>query len=122
MAYTIDTSELRKLAADLEKEGTRAGADVSAAVKKSAEAVKKTAAGIAPKRTGTLAASIGIDMYGDGRSVGVTAVIGPLARYGIFVEKGTSKMAPQPYMEPAFSAESPRLEQAIAEISGRVLS
>ena len=122
MAYTIDTSELRKLAADLEKEAPRVGADVSAAVKKSAEAVKKAAAEIAPKRTGTLAGSIGVDTYGDGRSGGMTAVIGPLARYGIFVERGTSKMAPQPYMEPAFSAESPKLEQALTEIAGKVLS
>ena len=122
MAYTIDTSELRKLAADLDKEGPRAGADVSAAVKRSAEAVKKAAVEMAPKRTGELAGSIGVDMYGDGRSSGVTAVIGPLARYGLFVEKGTSKMAPQPYMEPAFSAESPKLEQSIADIAAKVLS
>lgn len=121
MSYTIDTSELRKLAAELELESARVGRDVSAAVRESAGRVRDDARDRAPVRTGTLRDSIGADIYGDGRSIGMTAVVGPEAPYGLFVERGTSKMAPEPFMGPALDAEAPQLERAIAEIAGSVL-
>lgn len=121
MSYTIDTSDLRKLAADLQVESARVGRDVSAAVRKAAERVRDDAKNRVPVRTGALRNSIGVDTYGDGRSAGMTAVVGPVERYGLFVERGTSKMAPEPFMGPAFEAEAPNLERAIADVAGTVL-
>ena len=121
MSYTIDTSELRKLAADLDLESARVGRDVAQAVRESGERVRDDAKGRAPVRTGKLAGSIGVDTYGDGRSAGMTVVVGPSEHYGLFVERGTSKMAPEPFMGPAFEAEAPKLEAAIADIAGTVL-
>lgn len=31
----------------------------------------------------------------------VLYVVGPTAKYGVYVERGTSRMKPQPYLEPA---------------------
>ena len=121
MSYTIDTSELRKLAADLDLESARVGRDVAQAVRRSGGRVRDDAKGRAPIRTGKLAGSIGVDTYGDGRSVGMTVVVGPSEDYGLFVEHGTARMPPQPFMGPACEAESPRLEAAIADIAGTVL-
>ena len=51
----------------------------------------------------------------------MTVVVGPSEHYGLFVERGTSKMAPEPFMGPAFEAEEPALEKAISDIAGTVL-
>ncbi len=117
MPVTFDTSEVRKLSADLELGRERVGRETSAVVKAAAERVKGNAQGKAPKLTGALAASIGVDLYGDGRSVGMTAVIGPTVRYGLFVENGTSKMAAEPYMGPALAEEGPAFADELARVA-----
>ena len=116
MSYTIDTSDLRKLAADLATAGSRVGAATSKAVRESAERVKVDAARTAPRATGVLRRSIGVDTYGDGRSVGMTAVVGPAAFYGLYLERGTVKMSARPFMEPALEREAPAFEAAIAAV------
>lgn len=106
---TFDTSELRKLSADLEAGAQRVGRDVSAVVRASADRVKRAGQAAAPVGpTGNLHKSIGVDLYGDGRSGGMTAVVGPSVYYGLFVEHGTSKMAAQPFLGPSLAAEEPR--------------
>lgn len=122
MAVVFDSSEVRKLSADLVTGAARVGAETSRVVRASAERLKKSAQGKAPHRTGALAQSIGVDLYGDGRSVGLTAVVGPSVRYGLFVERGTSKMAAQPFMAPAFEEESPRFADDLAKVAGEVLA
>jgi len=118
----FDASEVRQLSADIERGAERVGRNVSQAVKASAERVKTAGQSNAPVGpTGDLRESIGVDMYGDGRSVGLTAVIGPTVRYGLFVEKGTSKMAAQPFMAPALEAEAPGFQKALADALGEVL-
>ena len=42
--------------------------------------------------------------------------VGPTTEYGPFLEFGTSKMIARPYMVPALESESPRLQEAIAQI------
>ena len=109
----IDSSELRKLEADLGSAGPRVGKKVAAAVRKGGLAVQRTGRANAPRATGDLAASIEATFYGDGRSGGITAVVGPTVRHGMFQERGTSRHAPQPFMGPALDAESPAV---VAEI------
>ena len=53
----------------------------------------------APVDTGTLKRSIGLKIE-DG---GLTAISGPTAHYGEYVEKGTRFMSAQPYMRPALN-------------------
>jgi hypothetical protein len=46
------------------------------------------------------------------------AEIGPTASYGIYVELGTSRMRPQPYLGPATEKHAPAFYRA-AEILGQ---
>lgn len=118
----IDTSELRKLAADLGSVGPRVGAKAAKALRDSAERVKKAGAAAAPRgATGNLSDSVGVDLYGMGNSAGMTAVVGPTEHYGRFVEVGTAKMAAQPFMGPAFADEEQRLVEAISKAAEGVL-
>ena len=125
MPIQFDASEVRQLSADIERGAERVGRNVSQAVKASAERVKTAGQSNAPVGpTGDLRESIGVDMYGDGRAVGLTAVIGPTVRYGLFVEKGTSKMAAQPFMpgdlaEVALPAYVAHLDQVLQSIYGK---
>lgn len=121
MPVKFDAAEVHKLSADIDRGKERVGRDVSQAVKAAAERVKKSGQSNAPKLTGALEKSIGVDMYGDGRSVGLTAVIGPSIRYGLFVENGTSKMAAQPFMGPALEEEGPRFAEELGKALGEVL-
>ena len=113
----FDASELRTLAADLGKAGYGATRKAQQAVRKSAIDVQNIAAERAPVDTGFLKASIGVDMAGDSLS----AVIGPSASYGRWVEEGTSRMAPQPYMSPALNAVTPGFVAAMESLGGEML-
>lgn len=121
MSVRFDASEVRKLSADLSIGRERVGRATADVVRAAAERVKSNAQGKAPKLTGALSGSIGVDLYGDGRSVGLTAVVGPTVRYGLFVENGTSKMAAQPYMAPALAEEGPRFSDEMAKAAEGVL-
>jgi HK97 gp10 family phage protein len=68
------------------------------AVKASGEQVAEEAKANAPVLSGALRDSIGVD------SSGLTAEIGPTVDYASYVEWGTWKDAPQPFMEPAAEA------------------
>ena len=113
----FDASELRTLAADLGKAGYDATRKAQQVVRKSALDVQTVAAEKAPVDTGFLKASIGVDMAGDD----LTAIIGPSASYGRFVEEGTSRMAPQPYMSPALDAVTPGFVAAMEQLGGDIL-
>ena len=82
---TFDMSELRELSADLGEAKNRVGADVSKAIRTRAKETQSSARRHAPRRTGALAESIGVDFYGDGRSGGMTAVIDPYGEGTSFV-------------------------------------
>lgn len=106
-----DVSELRRLAVDL---GKAASTDT---IRKARLAVQKAAADIeriaklkAPVDTGTLRNSIGSDIRG------LTAEIGPTIRYAPFVEYGTARMKPRPFLGPATTVVEPKFEAAIAAL------
>jgi HK97 gp10 family phage protein len=110
-----DFSEIYKLATDLGKAGAKAGFMASAAIAKTAHDIERDAKVAAPVDTGNLRNSISSDI------ARLHAEIGPTAAYGIYVEYGTSRMAPQPYLGPAFDRNAPGLEKAIGDIGGRIL-
>jgi len=111
----IDASSLRRFQADLGRASARAVPLASLAIRKTAHDIEATAKVFCPVDTGNLRSSISTDL-------GVlSAEIGPTASYGIFPELGTSRMAPQPYMGPAFDRHVPELEKAIDQIARSVL-
>jgi HK97 gp10 family phage protein len=110
----FDTSELRALSADLGKGAARTEPLAEKVVAKTALGIEADGKINAPVDTGHLMNSISSDVHG------LSAEIGPTANYGHFVEGGTSRMAPQPYMGPAADKWFPVLEQAITKI-GEVL-
>lgn len=65
----------------------------------------------APVDTGNLRNSIGASPDGELRWV-----IGPTANYGIYVELGTSRMRPQPYLAPAADRNTPGFVTAMQQV------
>lgn len=112
---SADASDLHNFAADLTKASGRAQAMGRQAVAKTAADITADAKKFAPYRTGNLRNSIGHDLRSD--STGVEAEIGPTANYGHYLEHGTSRMAPQPYLGPAFDRRVPSFEKAMGMIA-----
>ncbi|MFI8830546.1 HK97-gp10 family putative phage morphogenesis protein [Streptomyces afghaniensis] len=88
-----------------------------------AHALEKTARELAPKRTGDLQGSIKARVnYGSGKAW-VEIEPGKTREYAYYVEKGTSKMADQPFMGPAAQVHrrtgERELRQAVPRFLGR---
>lgn len=114
-AVSVDASEVRRLAFDLEKAPAAVTAKAGRAIAKTAHDIEADAKAIVPVDTGFLKNSISSDI-GE-----LSAVIGPTADYGLYVEEGTSRMGPQPYMRPAFDRRKEGLVQALERIVGDFL-
>ncbi|MDQ0756077.1 HK97-gp10 family putative phage morphogenesis protein [Arthrobacter sp. B3I4] len=108
---------LRKLSADIAKAAATTEARAQVVVRKTAYDIERTAKNLVPVDTGNLKGSIG---HSDARSVGRSGTlaieIGPTANYGVFVEQGTSRMAPQPFMGPAADTHEPAFTQAMQQL------
>lgn len=117
MGVSIDSSEVRNLQLDLSKVPAKLQRTAPAAVKKTLFDIETDAKVLAPVDTGFLEGSIGTDVDADGLGGGV----GPTADYGHYVEGGTSRMAPQPYMGPAFDRRAPGLVDALGDAGEDIL-
>jgi HK97 gp10 family phage protein len=111
----FDVSELRKLSADLGEADGKTTALASKVVAKVALDIEAAAKVAAPVDTGFLKNSISTTVEG------LSAEVGPTASYSMYVEYGTSRMRPQPFMGPAFDANVGKFEQAMEQIGGKVL-
>lgn len=100
---------------DFSAAGVRAVAAASSAIRETAFAIEAKSKMICPVDTGNLRGSISTT------TGHLSAEIGPTAEYGHFVEYGTSRMRPQPYMGPAADSELPLLEQRIDRLLGGLL-
>lgn len=110
-----DFSEVNSLAADLAKAGPRAVARAQVVIVKTAHDIESTAKQRAAVDTGMMRNSIGID-------VGVLqAIIGPTVNYAPYVEYGTSRMAPQAFMNPAADTHSRSFYAAMEQVAGGLL-
>lgn len=113
------SDDFASLTADLKNAGDKAQKMAGDAVAKTAADITNDAKVFAPVRTGNLKGSIGYDLMQD--SGGVGAEIGPTASYGIHQEHGTSVMAPQPFLGPAFDRRAPDFEKAMEWLTGEVI-
>ena len=119
---TGDASEFIALAAKLQTASGRIGGPVSAAVRKTALAIETDAKANAPVGpTGDLRDGIHTVFTGDGRGAVIDAAVISDEPYSGFVEEGTSKMAPQPFMTPAGDRHHPELGEALDKITGGLL-
>jgi HK97 gp10 family phage protein len=112
---SIDTGGLRSLRADLGKAAGQAVSRASQAVRKTAHDIEADAKVNAPVDTGNLRGSISRDIKT------LSTEIGPTANYGRYVEEGTSRMAPQPYMNPAADRRFPQFDAAMDQIAREAL-
>jgi HK97 gp10 family phage protein len=114
--------QLTRIGRDLAAAGPKAEALAAAVVQKSLADIEADAKAIVPVDTGNLRASISREITADtfrGAGGQFGGVVGPTAEYGAYVEYGTSRMAPQPYMGPAFSRRAPQFVKAMEQIPGK---
>ena len=114
---SIDASQLNALAADLGAVGPRVGRLANQVIRKTALDVERDAKQLAPVDTGNLRNSIGSSV-GIG---GLSAEISPTAEYAVFVEYGTSRMAPQAFMGPALDRNTPSFVKAVEQLAREAL-
>lgn len=109
--------ELRALSASLKSAGATITHRASLVVRRSAIALASHARANAAVDTGFMQSSI--DTAFD--SGGLAAIISPTAEYSVYVEYGTSRMPPQPFMSPALDAIEPSFISAMESLGGEVL-
>lgn len=126
MSVSADWSEVRALAADLSKAGPATASKAQQVVAKAAADVQRTGAATAQQlfkpppegaSTGATANSIGVDLE-DG---GLAASIGPTTSYAPYLEFGTRRMSPRPFMGPALDAVEPSFTAAMEQLGGDIL-
>lgn len=113
------SDDLRKLAADLRKAGPESQRLAAAAIRKGAADIIAGAQQRVPVDTGATKNSIGADIATSGTTV--QAVVGPTTHYAPYLEYGTRRMAPRPFMGPAADQVLPSVEEALAQIGGQIL-
>lgn len=107
--------ELFDLAADLGKASFAATRKASLVVAKSAHDVERIAKTRAPVDTGALRNSISATVHT------LSAEVGPTVNYAPYLEFGTSRMAPQPFMGPAADATEPGFVAAMEQLADGIL-
>ena len=126
MSVSADWSEVRALAADLSKAGPATARKAQQVVAKAAADVQRTGAATAQQlfkpppegdSTGATANSIGVDL----ENGGLAASIGPTTSYSPYLEFGTRRMSPKPFMGPALDAVEPSFTAAMEQLGGDIL-
>lgn len=105
-----DFSEVNHLAADLAKAGPKALLAAQRVIVKTAHDIEASAKQNAAVDTGAMRNSIGVD------TAPLNATIGPTVNYAPYVEFGTSRQAPQPFMGPAAERHTPAFYRAMDAI------
>jgi HK97 gp10 family phage protein len=115
ISISWDVSELNAVAVDLGAAGYRATLGAAVVVRRTALDIVGDGQMFCPVDTGNLRAGIGADI------APLSAVIGPTADYGDYVENGTSVMAPQAFMGPALDRRTPDFVTAMEHLAERAV-
>jgi HK97 gp10 family phage protein len=110
-----DVSQLLALATDLEQAGKAGLAAIDKVIAEYGDKVTDAARSSAPVRTGRLKGSIRVTPGAHRVEVEATEY------YAQFVEFGTSKMAPEPFMEPALAANEGGFADDLAKAAAKAL-
>ena len=121
MRLVFPAGGVKELSERLSTAAARVGAKAANAVRAGAAQISRDAAAAAPRRSGALAESIQTTFSGSGRSGTMSATIPPTARHAPFVEFGTYKDRPQPFLFPAFERHSEDVLREIADATRDIL-
>jgi HK97 gp10 family phage protein len=116
-SFTVDLSELNRFEMDLGQVPADVTRQLRPVVAKTGFDVISNAQKIVPVDTGATKNSIGADFDSDG--LGFTA--GPTTDYSIYLELGTSRMAPRAFMGPSFDRFVPQAVAAAELVLGGIL-
>lgn len=115
---SFDGSDFARLSGNLGNLSANAARMAAVAVRKTAKDIEGTAKNLAPVDTGNLRSSIKTSDLRSTSASSPEAEISASAEYAVYVELGTSRMAPQPFMGPAATAHEPSFLQAMGQIAG----
>lgn len=109
--------ELRNLSRAMDLADANVRDKAKGIVRKNTLAVERGAKLRAPVDTGNLRSSINSSFSGDAIGSPFVGEVGPEAFYGVFVELGTARMGPQPYLGPAFDEVEPSFLAALDDLA-----
>jgi len=109
MDFLAAVAELNTVALAFDASGPLVAKKLDTIVIAHAHLIEANAKKIVPVDTGNLRSSIStsIERHAEGQGYETAAEIGPEAAYGVFLEVGTSRMAPRAYMGPSLDRYSP---------------
>ncbi|MCG5464226.1 hypothetical protein MED01_002391 [Micromonospora sp. MED01] len=110
-----------RLADDMDGAGDKLGRDVHGLVRSSTLRTEQIGKAGAPVLTGLLRSSITSDFDGGPGADVISGETGPNTSYDIFVHAGTSRQAPNPFMDRAADVVEPLFYAAAAQLGGQVL-
>lgn len=113
----IETGEIASLERLFDAADGDARRKARDAVRKSTFEIERGAKTRAAVDTGFMRNSISTAFTGDVYSDGYTGEVGPGAYYAPYVEFGTDRMAPQPFLGPAYDAVEPSFLAAMRRIN-----
>lgn len=114
--------DLMALARDLNAALRDVEARAAAVLGKTASDIVRDAQQRAPVDTGFLRNSISAGDVTKPAPGSLRVEVGPSASYGAFVEYGTSRMAPRPFLGPASDAHVPRFEAAVEQLTAKFIA
>jgi HK97 gp10 family phage protein len=120
MEMTVDSSEFDALVVQMRTNVGRVGSAGSTIVRKYTLLTDGYAKILCPVDTGHLKGSITSSFSGSGRSAQTTGSVTAGASYAGYVELGTSRMAPQPFMRPALDRSTPQFVAACAQLGAGI--
>lgn len=113
--FSVDDSEIRRFERDVEVSSREATKQVRNVVRKSVFATEAGGKTRAAVDTGFMRNSITSDFQGSNADL-AQGETGPEAVYAKWVELGTSRQPPQPFMGPAADEEEPNFYAALEAI------